>query len=632
MDEPVADSGSVLSGELFRALAEASAAITFVFQGEQNVYANPAAEAATGYTRQELASLKFWDIIHPDSRELVRGRGLARQRGEQVPATYEVKILTKQGEVRWLQFTGKTVELQGKVAVLGTAFDITDRVRAQEALAASEVMFRRLVDNALVGVLRTNLSGEILYANRTTLRIFGFETLADLQAQGMAGRYQDPDERAQLLARLREDGLVEQFEVGFLRVDGGAIRVVASVVLEDDVLSGVLLDVTERRHLEREALRAQKVDSLALLAGGLAHDFNNFLASILNNLTLSRRLAAPQAADDHLAEAERAVLRARGLTDQLLTLTRGAGAPRLELVSPAALLQEAVDFALRGSGVACEWVLSPDLPVIEVDPDQITQVVHNLVLNAAQAMPQGGTLRVSATRADVAGAEQRLLVVFEDEGPGIPVADQARIFDPYFTTKPRGSGLGLAAADAIVRHHGGVLGVESQPGLGARFSMELPVASCQAALHAPPPSLAPRSLRAHSVLVLDDDDVVLRSTCGLLAELGHHTTPVHDGALALEAHEQALRGGHPFDLLLLDLTVPGGVGGVQVLEQLRQAGSLVPAILVTGYAPGSVRERYDELSVATLLRKPFTFNDLAVAVEGALAAGGVRPTTDTELT
>lgn len=607
---------TLLSGELFRALAEASAAITFVYQGERNVFANPAAEAATGYSRAELAELKFWDIIHPDSQELVRQRGMARQRGEAVPPSYEVQIVTKSGDVRWLEFTGKVVDINGAVAVLGTAFDVTERKRAQEALATSEAVYRRLVDNALVGVLRTNLAGRILYANRATLRIFGFETLDALQSDGMLARYQDPQERERLLRGLREDGLVEQFEVGFLRGTGEAIRVVASVVLEEDILSGVLMDVTEQRRLEREALRVQKLDSLALFAGGLAHDFNNFMASILNNLTLARRMTEPRAADAYLGAVEQAVLRARGLTDQLLTFARSGGSEsRTELVAPESILREPVNFALRGSGVDCTWDLPPHLPSVEVDPGQITQVVHNLVLNAVQAMSEGGTLRVSVRRVEESETD-RLQVVFQDEGPGIPAEIQGKIFDPYFTTKPKGSGLGLAAADAIVRRHGGTLRVESEPGNGARFLLELPAREPSQEQARDLPDRDPsRSPGACSILVLDDDPGVLHSTCGLLTALGYRATPVQDGALALELLAEA-----PCDLLLLDLTIPGGMGGIQVLEHVRQQGSTVPAILVTGYAADSVREACDALGAATLLRKPFTLEDLSSSIQGALAS------------
>ena len=595
---------------LYRTVVEASPAIMFVFQGETNVYANPAAEAVTGFTRAELADLKFWDIIHPDSQDVVRERGAARQRGESVPATYEVKIRTKSGEARWLQFTGRPIEVAGKPAVLGTAFDITDRVRA-ETLATSKAVFHRLVESARVGVLQTDRQGRILYANRATLQMLGFDSLEALQAQGMQARYRDQGERERLLVGLRHDGVVDHVEIGLLDRRGRPVRVAASVVLEGEILSGVLLDITERERLEQEALRGQKLDSLTLLAGGLAHDFNNFMAAILSNLTLARRAEAQ--ADEYLAEAERAVLRARGLTDQLLTFARGGGEPRLEAVDPRALLEEAVPFALRGSRVSVEWSLDGDLPAVRGDANQLSQVIHNLTLNAAQAMPDGGTLRISARKTG-----EGVQIAFEDEGPGIPLCDQSRIFDPYFTTKAEGSGLGLASAHSILRDHGGVLQLESELGAGARFRFALPVAGTDLPSKPAVSTPLPQLDRERSILVLDDEPVVLRSTGLLLELLGYHVTSVEDGQSALEAWERAREREQPFDLLLLDLTVPDGMGGVGVLEELRARGADVRAVLMSGYAPEDMHARGGRLGAAGFVRKPFTLEDLAETLERAL--------------
>ena len=606
--------GGVSGEALFRALAEVSPAITFIYQGEQNVYANPAAERATGWSRAELLQMQFWDIIHPDSRELVRQRGMARQRGEPVPPTYEVRIQTRSGVARWLEFTGTTIVLDGQPAVLGTAVDVTERVEVRRALRVSEANYRRLFDNALVGVLQTTRAGEVLVANRAALEILGYESLEQLQAAGMPALYPDLRQRQQLLERLDRDGKVEAMEVLLRRRSGAEVLVETNVVLDGDVLSGVLVDVTERRRLEHEALRAQRLESLGVLAGGLAHDFNNFLCAILSNISLARhRARESDPAREWLHEAEQACQRARGLTQQLLTFARG-GAPATGRVQPRQLLEEAVGFGLRGSRVACEWALPDQLPLLEVDEGQIAQVVHNLVINAVQAMPQGGRLRVGA---EPLREERVLRLSFEDTGPGIPPGEQQRVFDPYYTTKPGGMGLGLATAHSIVRRHGGALRVESKPPEGARFLVDLPLAREQTP--APPPPVGGEELRGTGrILVMDDDDSIRAAALAILSELGYEAQGARDGAEAVREFDARRAAGSPFDLVLLDLTVRGGTGGLEALRQLQRLDPRVRAIVVSGYATDPVLARAAELGFAGRLHKPFTLPELGACVRDCL--------------
>ncbi|MGE0708144.1 MAG: PAS domain S-box protein [Planctomycetota bacterium] len=597
-----------LDPELFFALAEASAAITFIYSGERNIYANPAAERATGYSREELLQFDFWHIIHPDCRDQVRERGEARQRGEPVPASYEVKILTKSGESRWLDFTGVRVELRGRVAVLGTAFDVTERVLVREALRSSEAKYRRLVDNALVGVMRTTLTGRILFANRAALRLLGVDRVDQLDPGGLPAHYADPRERQRLLELLRRDGKVEQFEVSMRRASGELVRIEANASLDGGVISGVFLDVTERRQLELEALRGQKLESLGLLAGGLAHDFNNFLAAILGNLGLARAAGGPEARP-YLDQAERACVRARGLTEQLLAFARG-GEPRKQAVELEGYLRDSVGFALRGSNVRCDWELASGLPRVEIDEAQIAQVVHNLVLNAVQAMPGGGTLTVGARE-----VEGGVSISFRDEGPGVPPADAQRIFDPYFTTKDHGRGLGLAAAHTIALRHAGALRLLPGSDSGACFELVLPAAP-PPALPAAPPAAAPAppsagSARAARILVMDDEAPIRDLLQAVLHSHGHEVTTTADGAAAVEAYREALHAGRRFDLVLLDLTVPGGLGGVATLDLLRPLDPDVRAAVVSGYAAEPLRGSYQEHGFVGWLQKPFTVAELA---------------------
>ena len=611
-----------LGDGVFRALADASAAITFIYQGEQILYANPVAIRATGYSLAELRTSKFWDVIHPDSQALIRARGLARQRGEPVPATYEVKLLRKGGDVLWLDFTAAMVEIGGKPAVLGTAFDVTERRRAELALAASEANYRRLFDNPFLGVLQATRAGKVLLANRATLDLLGFATLEEFQREGILSAYAVPADRDRLLERLAAEGRIDHMEMEFRRRTGEVVRAEIRVALEGDLVTGVLLDVTERRRLEHEALRAQRLESLGIVAGGIAHDFNNFLCAILGNVSLARFHARPgDPSAEWLEQAEQACQRAKGLTQQLLTFARG-GAPSTKRVVVRSLLEEAVGFGLRGSSVACDWALEPDLPLVEADEGQIAQVVHNLVLNAVQAMAGGGTLRVGAQR--VRGADgDRVRLSFQDTGPGIPPAEQARIFDPYYTTKPTGVGLGLATAHSIIERHGARLRVESSPPDGARFVFDLPVAAAQERSGEGGPAQEPPH-GAGRVLLMDDEEPIRLSTGAILRQLGYEVRLACDGDEAVAAYERARDEGRAFHLVLLDLTIRGGPGGLEALERLRSLDPGVRAVVVSGYATDPALAKYDEFGFVGRLQKPFTLAELAGCVRRCLTTTSKR--------
>lgn len=606
-----------LGDGVFRALADASAAITFIYQGDRNLYANPAAVRATGYTLAELRSMTFWDVVHPESQELIRARGLARQRGETVPANYEVRVRRKSGETLWLDFTAAVVEIHGAPAVLGTAFDITERKRAEQALAASEANYRRLFDNPYVGVLQATRAGKVLLANRATLDLLGFATLEEFQREGILSAYAVPADRDRLLARLAAEGRVDHAELQFRRRSGEVVLAEIRVGLEGDVVTGVLVDVTERRRLEREALRAQRLESLGVVAGGIAHDFNNFLCAILGNVSLARFHARPgDPSAEWLEQAEQACQRAKGLTQQLLTFARG-GAPTTRRVDVRSLLEETVGFGLRGSSVACEWALEPDLPLVEADEGQIAQVVHNLVLNAVQAMAGGGTLRVGGQLVRGAdGGGGRVRLSFQDTGPGIPLEEQARIFDPYYTTKPQGVGLGLATAHSIIERHGSRLRLESAPPDGARFVFDLPVAAAQERSGEGGAEEPARG--AGRVLLMDDDEPIRHSTGAILRQLGYEVRLACDADEALAAYERARDAGRPFHLVLLDLTIRGGPGGLEALERLRSLDAGVRAVVVSGYATDPALAKYEEFGFVGRLQKPFTLPELAGCVRRCL--------------
>ena len=324
--------------------------------------------------------------------------------------------------------------------------------------------------------------------------------------------------------------------------------------------------------LEAEVQRAARLESLGILAGGIAHDFNNLLTIIMGNLGLAMLDEKVKgAAGDFLREIERGALRARDLTQQLLTFAKG-GDPLRTTVSLPDIVREAAEFVLHGASARCDYAVGPGLWNANVDKDQITQVVQNIVLNAVQAMPHGGVIRVSLSNEEIAAeakaglaAGRYIRLAIADPGQGISPDILPRIFDPYFSTKKSGSGLGLATVYSIVRKHKGRIEVESTPGRGTTFTLWLPAAGTRppqpSAPPAPPPVASASPIKPARVLLMDDEESIRRLGTALLQRIGLEPTAVADGAEAVRVFNEARNARRPFELVILDLTIPGGMGG-----------------------------------------------------------------------
>ncbi|MFW6108293.1 MAG: ATP-binding protein, partial [bacterium] len=388
-------------------------------------------------------------------------------------------------------------------------------------------------------------------------------------------------------------------------------------------VGNIITHALERRRAEEEMRRAERLESLGVLAGGIAHDFSNLLTGILGSLTRARKslLDTPQVAES-LVNAEHAARRARGITRQLLALSTG-GAPVKTLAPIGDMVRETAAFALSGSNCRCQLDVADDLWAVEADVDQLSQVVQNLVINADQAMPDGGVIEVTARNVppDEPGplrGTRHVELVVRDHGTGIPPRDQARIFDPYFTTKQAGSGLGLAVAHSVVRKHGGRIRVDSQVGAGSTFRVQLPAS--EAPPPGPPREVPPAERRPGRILVMDDEPVVRKSARWLLADLGYEVTCAADGAAAVELYQQGLDAGRPFDIAILDLTVPGGMGGLECLRRLRAVAPDVTAIVCSGYSTEPVMADFRRHGFRGVILKPFELEDLDAELQRLLAA------------
>lgn len=395
-----------------------------------------------------------------------------------------------------------------------------------------------------------------------------------------------------------------------------------TAILKDGKVHGmvaVVRDVTERREMEEELQKMEKLESIGILAGGLAHDFNNILSIIMGNVSLAKMGPKPEEdAFEMLAEAERAAARAQDITKQLLTFAKG-GAPIKALASILDIIKETAVFVLRGSKTGCDFHAPDDLWATEVDSGQISQVVQNLVINADQAMPEGGVIRIDAENTTIASGHglplqpgKYVKISFQDQGIGIPEKHLIKIFDPYFSSKEKGRGLGLATAYSIIKRHGGHLTVESRLNVGTTFHMVLP-ALAEQPLGPVVKDDGPFEGRG-KILIMDDEESLRKVAGRVLERLGYEVGVAGDGVEAIALFRTALESEKPYDLVILDLTIPGGMGGKECIGKLREIDPGVKAIVSSGYSNDPVMSNFREYGFQGVVPKPFDRQTLGKTV------------------
>jgi PAS domain S-box-containing protein len=398
---------------------------------------------------------------------------------------------------------------------------------------------------------------------------------------------------------------------------------------------GVAIDISRRKQAEAELRKMEKLTSIGTLAGGIAHDFNNILMGIFGSISLARTMIDPDhPAGGPLDKAEAAMNRATRLTRQLLTFSKG-GAPVRESISLARIVETVVRFDLSGGNVKLELEANEALWPARADIGQIQQVFSNLAINAAQAMPDGGRLRIRMENREITGSEaiplkpgKYIRTIIRDEGLGIPKAQLSQIFDPYYSTKPNGSGLGLATVFSIVNRHGGHIAVDSTPGEGTRFTIHLPAADTPspAANKSRAPVQEPlRPARKARILIMDDEEMIRTLGAQLLARIGHEVETAADGHETVDRYREAMSSGKPFDLVIMDLTIPGGMGGRKAVQALLAIDPEAKAVVSTGYADDPVMADPSAHGFAGIIPKPYTQDQLKSVIDQVLNAdSGVK--------
>jgi PAS domain S-box-containing protein len=505
---------------------------------------------------------------------------------------------------------------------------------AQAQLEAARLRYRDLYENAPVGYCTVSDSGQILEANLTLAALLGVERGA-LSGEELT-RFIDRDSQdAYYLARKREAaGARGCCELQMRRSDGGKLWVRLEMTLSQDpdgvpVWRHTVSDISETVHTQEELQRMQRMEVVGSLAAGIAHDFNNLLMGLFGNVSLAKsQLPEGHAAERALDRVEEAMDRATRLTGQLLTFSKG-GEPVRTRTCIASLVESAVRLHLAGRSLKPVFdYQDSDLWWANVDPGQLEQVVSNLVINADEASPEGGSLHVSMRNVEITPADTSILelgryvsVSVRDEGAGISASERAKVFDPFFSTKASGSGLGLATSYAIVAKHGGAIRLESELGVGTTVTVYLP--ACDASVEPAPASseamvVAGKQASDARVLIMDDEEMIRDVYSQLLAEVGFTVDSARDGAEAIEIYRGAITAGAPFDLVILDLTVPGGMGGMEAVRKILELDSTARVVVSSGYADDPVMARYTEYGFKGVVRKPCSAKELLSVVRTVL--------------
>jgi two-component system cell cycle sensor histidine kinase/response regulator CckA len=616
---------------------------------------NPAAAKMFGCRNNEMVGQKFTKLVPKSYGHDLESPAVTCAWNDLVKRTGSTTLAlgrTRRHATFPIEISLSEMKVDAQKLFVAMVRDSTERKRFEQEIAAEKESLAVTLRSIGDGVITTDLQGRIIMVNNAGETLTGwtsrealgqplksvFNIAIDLAAQARAQKTGYRSEAHSILISLPETATLTSRD-GTEHV----VEQVASPIRDSkNEVAGVVLvfrDITQRQRDEAERRKAETLEQLGLLAGGIAHDFNNLLTAIIGNISLASLLLPPShEMGERLTDAKNASLRARDLAQQLLTFARG-GAPIKKTTSIGKLIQDTVSFSLRGSHNRSEFQFGADLWPAEIDHGQISQVIANLVVNADQAMPNGGGLHVQCenfTYQPETGTNipdllpgDYIRIRIRDEGVGIPEASLKRIFDPYFTTKPKGSGLGLATTYSIVKNHNGLITVESEVHMGSTFTVYLPAARHEALAVEPPHSNTQMVLGTGRVLIVDDEEPIRTLVEFTLSHLGYQVTQAETALDGVNIYRQKLEAGERFDAVILDLTLPGGMGGKEALKKLIELDPTVNAIVSSGYATDATMSRYQDFGFRGVIAKPYEAAELGKIVHDVIESSHVNYAAET---
>jgi PAS domain S-box-containing protein len=615
------------SEEKYRFLVENAADVIWI--RDMNLmftYISPYIQRLRGYTVDEVMTQTIKDSVTPEFYGMVmkifaEEMEIEKQKDKDLQRwrTIELQQPCKDGSIIWTE--NRVTFLRDKdnkaIGILGITRDITAKRKAEEALRQSEEKYRLVIDNAheIILILQNE---KIVFFNPKVKELSGYSDKElftknflnfvhcddkALVSENYKKRLQGEDIPFYAFRWQAKDGTIRWAEVyGILITWEG-----------QPAILNFLTDITEKRRMEKELKEAEtsRLESVGILAGGIAHDFNNILTAILNNIALARMYTKDDRANRMLASGEKAILQAKNLTAQLLTFARG-GEPIKKIINISGLIRDVANFALTGSASCCSFHIPDNLWEVECDPGQISQVITNLILNANDAMPGGGVIEISGENLLEEG-NRLIKLSIKDSGIGISKEHISRIFDPYFTTKQGESGLGLSVAFSVIKKHNGRLEAISELGEGSTFIIILPASERRKQER--PEDMAKKEGR---VLIMDDEPLVLEVTDELIRFFGYETALATNGIEACEIYKREKEAGKPFDIVILDLIVSGGVGGLECLKMLKEIDPEVRAIVSSGYSNDPIMSDFEKYGFSGVLPKPYVPKEMAAILNAMI--------------
>jgi len=584
---------------------------------------------------EDLIGKDDYQLVWKDQAERYRADDTAVIETGEARLSYDEPQTTPEGGLIWLRTSKVPLrnESNNIIGVLGMYEDITDRKRVESELRESEDKFSQTFKSSPDAISINRLDdGFYVDINEGFTRITGYtrddvigKTSLELDI------WHAPKDRKQLVKEIREKGYYENLETQFRKKDGSLITGLMSARMISlkgiPHLVSVSRDITERKTYEKEQLKLEKLESLGILAGGIAHDFNNILTGIMGNISFAKVfLDATHQSSKPLLEAEKAAGRAGELAHQLLTFARG-GEPIKKVVSLKHIVNEALTFILRGSNVKGTVEIPDTIHALEADEGQLNQVFQNIVINATQAMPGGGVLTVTARNEEILpgnkwslppGAYIRL--IFADQGCGISENDLKKIFDPYFTTKSAGIGLGLSSVHSIINKHGGHIEARSVIGEGTTITIYLPsVGKVVTDFQKKVVEHTAEDHKGGFILVMDDDEMIRDLSASILTHLGYQVTTCSSGEEAVELYKASVKSGTPYLACFVDLTIPGGLGGQEVAQQILSSFPNARLVVSSGYSNDPIMSNFEKFGFRGAIAKPYNTQEFANVLASVLS-------------
>jgi PAS domain S-box-containing protein len=508
--------------------------------------------------------------------------------------------------------------------------EIVERRQTEEALRESEEKLQSVFNHMQDVFFRTDKQEYITWVSPSAKVMLGHDTVEEIIGHDFKEFYPGGEKKLHFLKELSEKGRVTNYELEMLKHNGSTIIVSTNAHFyrsKDGEIMGIegsWRDITERKIIEEDRIKIEKLESIGVVAGGIAHDFNNILTTIVGNISLVKMYEYPRSKFiEILVDAEKACMHAKRLTNALLTFSKG-GVPIKEITYIEGILRDSASFALRGSNVKCVFFIPDKLWPVEVDVAQITQVFHNLIINANQAMPDGGTIEIFAenvTTADIQNMpllynRECIKVTVKDSGIGIPKEHFKKIFDPYFTTKREGSGLGLTGCYSIIKNHYGHIDVYSETGKGTVFHIFLPASRENTITEQKKSGKIFEG--TGKILIMDDEENVRKTSCTMIRQLGYEVEGAKDGEEAIYLYKSAMESLRPFDAVIMDLTIRGGRGGKETIKKLLEIDPEVKAIVSSGYSHEDVMANFKEYGFRAVIAKPFDISELSIELKNLI--------------